>query len=217
MRSRLTLFALPLLLALAVAGDPPAEGDEAVLAAIDKGREAFKAGRDQEAIENLQKAIGLIQAKAMKGLAAFLPSRDEAQWEMGEIDSQSGNWGSGETAFTWSQVQRRYTRRGVDDGPEVTVMISNSPQLIEAQRGMVQMLKDPAMRAMMAQAQGGQKIDFVEEGGWLGMITTENDRCNAMVFHAKVMVQVQVNRGDDKLAKEFWAAIDRDGLGGVSK
>ncbi len=217
MRVRLTLVALPLLFALVLAGDPPAEGDPAIVAAIDKGREAFKAGKDQEAIENLQKAIGLIQAKAMKGLAAFLPSRDETQWEMGEVESQSGNWGSGETAFTWSQVSRRYTKKGGDGGPEVNVMISNSPQLIEAQRGMVQMFKDPAMRAMMAQNQDGQKMDFIEEGGWLGMITTQKDSCSVQVFHTKVMVQIEVTNGDDKLAKEFWAAIDRDGLGAASK
>ncbi len=214
MRFRLALLALPLLLVLALAGDPPADG-EAVLAAIDKGREAFKAGRDQEAIEQLQKAIGLIQAKAIKGLSAFLPARDEKEWDLGEIDTQTGNWGSGEQSFQWSQVQRSYTKKGAEEGTEVCVMISNSPQLIEAQRGMVVMLKDPAMRAMMAQ--GEQKVDFIEEGDWLGMVTTENENCSALVFHTKIMVQIQVNRGDADLAKAFWKAMDRDGLAAATK
>ena len=216
MRAKLVLVSLPLLLALVVAGDPPPEGEAAILESIDKGRDAFKAGKHQDAIESLQKAIGLIQAIASKGLAAFLPTRDAEQWETGEVETQNGNWGSGESSFQWTQVSRRYTKKGEDDGPEVNVMISNSPQLIEAQRGMVQMLKDPAMRAMMAQSQEG-KLYFIEEGGWLGMITTQKDDCSAQIFHTKVMVQIEVTNGDDKLAKEFWAAIDKDGLAGASK
>lgn len=213
MRPRLSLFALPLLFALALAGDPAPE--EAILDAIDKAREAVKTGKDQEAITQLQKAIGLIQAKAMKGLSAFLPTRDEKEWEMGEIDTQTGNWGSGEQSFQWSQVSRHYKKKGADDGPEVNVMISNSPQLIEAQRGMVQMLKDPAMRTMMQQ--GGQKIDFIEEGGWLGMVTQQDSNCSASIFHTNLMVQIEVTNGDAKLAKEFWAAMDKDGLARMQK
>ena len=213
MRTKLTLLALPLLFALALAGDPAV--DEAILASIDKGREAAKAGKDQEAIESLQKAIGLIQKKGMKNLATFLPARDEKTWDMGEVDTQTGNWGSGEQSFQWSQVSRRYTKKGDESGADVNVMISNSPQLIEAQRGMVQMLKDPAMRAMMQQ--GEQKIEFIEEGGWLGMITAEGDGCNAMIFHTKIMVQIQVSQGNADLAKEFWKAVDKDGLAAAQK
>jgi hypothetical protein len=210
MRAKLFLLALPLLFAPALAGD--AEDEAAVLAAIDKGREAFKTGKPQEAIESLQKAIGLIQAKAMKNLATFLPARDEKDWEMGEVDTQQGNWGSGEQSFQWTQVSRRYTKKGAEDGPEVNVMISNSPQIIEAQRAMLQMFKDPAMRAMMNQGNQGQKVDVIEDGEWLGMITIEKDRCSANIMHKKVMLQIEAERGDEKLVKEFWAAVDKAGL-----
>lgn len=210
MRAKLFFLALPLLFGPAIAGD--AEDEAAVLAAIDKGREAFKAGKPQEAIESLQKAIGLIQAKAMKNLATFLPARDEKEWEMGEVDTQQGNWGSGEQSFQWTQVSRRYTKKGAEDGPEVNVMISNSPQIIEAQRAMLQMFKDPAMRAMMGQGNEGQKVDVIEDGEWLGMITVEKERCSANIVHKKVMVQIEAERGDEKLVKEFWAAVDKAGL-----
>ncbi len=210
MRAKLFLLALPLLFAPALAGD--AEDEAAVLAAIDKGREAFQAKKPQEAIESLQKAIGLIQAKAMKNLATFLPARDDKEWELGEVDTQQGNWGSGEQSFQWTQVSRRYTKKGAEDGPEVNVMISNSPQIIEAQRSMLQMFKDPAMRAMMSQGNEGQKVDVIEDGEWLGMITSEKGRCNANIVHRKVMVQIEAERGDEKLVKEFWDALDRKGL-----
>jgi hypothetical protein len=215
MRKALVVFSVPFFFGVVRAGDPPA-GDEAILAAIDKGREAAKAGKGQEAIEHLQKAIGMIQAKTMKGLASFLPSRDAAQWEMGEVDSQTGNWGSGEQSFQWSQVQRRYTKKGAD-GPEVSVMITNSPQFIEPQRAVFEACKDPATRAMMNQADTSQKIDVVEEDGWLGLVTTRTESCSITALGAKVMVQIEVQPGDEKLAKEFWAAIDRKGLAAASK
>lgn len=210
MRAKLLVLALPLLFGPALAGD--AEDEAAVLAAIEKGREAVRAGKPQEAIEQLQKAIGLIQAKAMKNLATFLPVRDDKEWEMGEVDTQQGNWGTGDQSFQWTQVSRRYTKKGAEGGPEVTVMISNSPQIVEAQRAMLQMLKDPAMRAMMNQGNQGQKVDVLEDGEWLGMITSDKERCSANIIHKKVMVQIEAERGDDKLAKEFFAAMDKNGL-----
>ena len=220
MRNKLTFVVVLLLpLALVLAGDPPAAGDDAaVLASIDKGRAAFVAGNHQQAIEHLQAAIGLIQERALAGLASFLPARNPAQWEMGEVDSVSGNWGAGKSAFQWTQVTRTYDRKGAEDGPSVTVMISNSPQLIEAQRGMVEMLKNPDMRRMMTQAQEGQKIDVIEEGEWIGMITTEAEGdTDLQMFHKKVMVQISVSPNDEKLAREFWAAVDRAGLAAAVK
>lgn len=214
MRAKLAFLALPLLLGPVVAGD--SEDEAQVLAAIDKGREAVKAGKPQEAIDHLQKAIGLIQAKAMKGLATFLPARDEKEWELGEVDSQSGSWGSGEQAFQWSQVQRHYSKKDADDGPEVDVMISNSPQIVEGTRAAFQMFKDPAMRAMMNQ-DPEQKVDMIDEDGWLGMVTTRKESCTIMALHEKLMVQVEVQPGDEKLAKEFWSAIDRKGLAASAK
>jgi len=217
MRAKLMLLSLPLVVAAALAGDTADSTDAKVLAAIDQAREAYKAGKPHDAIDQLQKAIGLIQAEAMKGLATFLPNRDEKECELGEVESQNGNWGSGEQAFQWSQVQRRYTKKGVDDGPEVTVLISNSPQIIEGQRAVLQMFKDPAMRAMMNQGNEGQKIDTIEDGDWFGTLTTQKDSCTALVLGPKIMVQIESNKGDDKLVKEFWAAIDKKGLAEATK
>jgi len=215
------MFGLVLLLpfAFVLAGDPPEGGDDAaVLAAIDKGRAAFVAGKHQEAVDLLQKAIGLIQEKALAGLASFLPGRDPAQWEMGEVDSVSGSWGAGKNAFQWTQVTRTYDRKGSEDGLSVTVMISNSPQLVEAQRGMIEMLKNPAMRAMMTQGQEGQKIDLVEEGDWVGMLTTEAEGdASLQMFHKKITVQITVSPNDADVAKEFWKAIDRTKLAEAAK
>jgi hypothetical protein len=216
MRILATLGLLALPLGAARAGEPPS--DQAVLAAIDQGRQAFTAGNSQEAIARLQKAITLIQERSAGGLAGFLPKRDAAAWDMGEIDTQSGQWGAGAAQWQWSQAQRRYTQKGADDGPQVEVLLSNSPQLVEAQRGMLEALRSPAMREVLKQQAGdGQKMDFIDEDGWLGMLTFETESCTLMALHSRVMVQISVNRGADKLAREFWAAIDRAGLAAAAK
>lgn len=216
MRIVLALLALLPLLRTAAAGDPPSE--QAVLAAIDQGRAAFAAGSSQEAITQLQRAIGMIQERSAGGLAGFLPKRDAEQWELSPVDTQQGQWGAGTTQWQWSQAQRRYVKKGAEDGPEVEVMISNSPQLVEAQRGMLEALKSPAMREMLKSQGGeGQKIDFLDEGGWIGMITTEGEQCTVLALHSKVMVQIQVQRGDAKLAREFWGAMDHAGLAAATK
>jgi hypothetical protein len=216
MRIVTTLGLLALLLGSAVAGDTP--DDRAVLAAIDQGRAAFAAGKTQEAVAHLNKAITLIQERTAGGLAGFLPARDASAWELGEVDTQSGQWGSGGAQWQWSQAQRRYVKKG-DDGPEVNVMISNSPQLVEAQRGMLEALKSPAMREIMKKSQeaSGQKLEFIEDGGWIGMLTTQESDSTLLALHTKVLVEVRVNRADDALVREFWQAIDRAGLAAAAK
>jgi hypothetical protein len=216
MRIALTLGVLALLLSSARAGDPPS--DKQVLGAIDEGRAAFVAGNAQEAVAKLNQAITWIQERTAGGLAGFLPTRDAGTWELGEVDTQSGQWGSGAAQWQWSQAQRRYVRKG-DDGPEVNVMISNSPQLVEAQRGMLEALKSPAMREIMKKSQeaSGQKLEFIEDGGWIGMLTTQESDSTLLALHSKVLVEVRVNRADDALVKEFWRAIDRAGLAAAAK
>jgi len=66
--------------------------------------------------------------------------------------------------------------------------------------------------------EAGQKIDVIEEGEWIGMITTEAEGdTDLQMFHKKVMVQISVSPNDEKLAREFWAAVDRAGLAAAVK
>ncbi|MHC5044567.1 MAG: hypothetical protein ACYTGI_19590 [Planctomycetota bacterium] len=65
---------------------------------IQEGLASYKAGKHQAAIQSLQKAIGLIQQSAAKGLMSFLPAAPEG-WEADPATSKSGNWGAGESAI----------------------------------------------------------------------------------------------------------------------
>jgi hypothetical protein len=217
MRVSPVLVALPVLLSLAVAGDPPAPANEAeIVEHIDKGREALKAGNSREAIDHLQKAISLIQKTTLANLATFLPTRDERQWEMGEIEKTGGNWASEDGVnYQWTQVTRNYRKKGSDDAPEVNVTISNSPQIVQGHRQMLEAFKDPAMRALLAQGQPGQKQEFIDKDGWIGTITFRKEDASADVVavHEKVIVTIHVEKDDGTLAKSFWDAIDLAKLG----
>ncbi|MHC4974643.1 MAG: hypothetical protein ACYTG3_20200 [Planctomycetota bacterium] len=100
---------------------------------IQEGLEAYKAGKNQEAILKLQKAIGLIQQSAAKGLEAFLPAAPDG-WKADPAKSKSGNWGAGEAAVTWTQASCRYIRES--DNLKVEVTISDSPQIIQGQKAL---------------------------------------------------------------------------------
>jgi len=208
----LALLLLAVVLARAEDKPPPPAPDAAILAAIDKGRAAVAAGKAQDAVAHLHEAIRLIQETAIKGLAAFLPKRDKP-WTMGEIDTSTGTWGTGKDAFQWAHTSRAYEL----EEQHVTVTISTSPQLIEAQRAGLEMLRNPQMRAML-QSDENRELEVVEADGWLGMVTTDaGGGSSVLAMHKKVMVSIDLAQGDAALAKEFWEAIDRKGLGEAVK
>lgn len=187
---------------------------EAVLAHIDQGREAFTAGRNQAAIDHLQKAIALLQKMATKNLASFLPAVPEG-FKAKDPETNSGSWGGGETAFQWNSAARTYTRES--DGVRVEVMISSSPQLVESQRAMLKLYENPEMRKMMNQ-DPAQKIEIIEKDGWSGIsIIKEGDDASITAFRGKTMLTLSVSNGAGELLNSFWKAMDLAGLGGGSE
>jgi len=186
--------------------DPKAEA----LDLIDKGRAAVVAGRPNVAVAHLQDAIAKIQAAFTKNLASFLPEPGEG-WTAGEPDTNTGSWGSGEGSFQWSHASRDYTRKS--DDLRVAVVISNSPQLVRAQKQMAETFKNPQMRAMM-ERDPDKTIETSEPDGWFVLVLTEKGRsAQVLAFKGKTMVSIDAKRDDAAAVKEIWNAIDRKGLG----
>jgi hypothetical protein len=189
-----------------VAEDPK----EATLAHIDKGREAFLADRGQEAIDHLQKAIGLIQQTAIQGLAGFLPEPPEG-WKAREPQVNSGSFGAGEEAMQWSSASRIYTRES--DSLRVEVNITSSPQIVGPQQAAIKMWQDPQMRKML-ESDGTQKFEVVSRDGWEGIsLVKEGSEATIRVFRAKTMLSIDVRKGDGAVLAEFFKGIDLAGLG----
>ncbi|MHC5052612.1 MAG: hypothetical protein ACYTGK_18630 [Planctomycetota bacterium] len=178
---------------------------------IQEGLEAYKAGKNQEAILKLQKAIGLIQQSAAKGLEAFLPAAPDG-WKADPAKSKSGNWGAGEAAVTWTQASCRYIRES--DNLKVEVTISDSPQIIQGQMQALKLYQNPQMLQMMNQ-DPNKKIELIDTDGWKGWKTTDKGkrpRTQTMAIYRSVMVMIEV-RGDDEGARDaFWSGVDRKGI-----
>lgn len=207
-----------LLSGLTAAEEPAAEPVQAALAQIDSGRAALVAGNAQEAIDRLQRAIGIIQAKVARSLSSYLPA-SVGDLVGGEVDIQSGSWGAGDDSFQWNSATRTYRRAPddarADDDLSVEVMISNSPQLLEVHKASFEMYENPQMREMLEKS-GNVKIETIREGAWKGFILSQPDQgAQVLAVAERMMLQIQSSSGDMALMKKFWKAIDTEGLARV--
>ncbi|MHC4135843.1 MAG: hypothetical protein ACYTDU_04535 [Planctomycetota bacterium] len=185
------------------------EPEAQVEALIQEGLKAYQAGQHREAIQRLQKAIGIIQQSAEKGLVSFLPAPAEG-WKAEAPKSSSGNWGAGESAIQWTQVSRRYKRES--DGLKVEVTISDSPQIIQGQLQALKAYENPQMLQMLNQ-DPNRRIALVDADGWKGWkITEKGQRAQTMAIHQSVMVMIDVRSDDEKVRDAFWGGVDRKGI-----
>lgn len=185
---------------------------------IAKGLAAYKAGKNQQAIELLQQAVAAIQKTQQQGLAGFLPAAP-AGWEAGKIDSGSVGAISGEDGQTFNAINlsRKYTRKGEADDDkqtQVTVTIHSQKELIAAAKGMGEMYKNPQMVAMM-EAEGKTKFAAIDQAGWNGwriINLGDSKSATATAFYGDLMLTVEINTADGKTLDQFWSAIDLKGL-----
>ncbi len=210
----------------AFAQEGPAAGEKKVpagdavkeaAALIDKGKAELLAGNAEAAIESLQKAIGIIQDAFRKKLETFVP-RSFGDFKGGEIDSQSGSWGSGKEAAQWTTVRCTYRREA--DRRQVTLTISSSPQLVNGMRQAMKMYDDPRMREMM-KMNPDLSLEKVEGGGFAGWLISEKGGATRIVaFGGRVLLEIETSGNDDAAkgaVKACFEAVDRKGLAAAGR
>jgi hypothetical protein len=196
------MTSLALLAASPVAAEPVRDKG---LAAI----EAWEAGRPEDAITLFQEAIGVIQGGTEAGLARALPAR-VGEYVGGDVESASGNWGSGAQSVQWISATRRYEVPGTERG--ATVTLSTSPALVEAQRAMRATFDDARTVAMMNTA-AGRKVEIVEESGFRGWTQVEAGKDAQMTaVGEKLAITIEVPDGDTAALAAFRAAIPLSAL-----
>ena len=207
----LTFVVIFVFLATAVsAGDPKADA----LKLIDQGKAALEADKAQEAIDSLQKAIGIIQKTMATGFAAFLPDLGE-EWEAAKPETSAGSFGSGEEAFQWTSLERDYTRKS--DKLKVTFTLTSMPQMVMGWRTMMEQLKNPMMREAMSK-DPDTKLEFIDADGWVGLLKARKGKsCECTAVHGKVAVVVKFRKDDMALLKKLWEGVDRKGLAAAVK
>ncbi len=179
---------------------------------IESALDKYKAGNVQEAIDALQKAIALLQASQRQGLAAFFPKAPQG-WKAGKLESHSLSAGGNqeETQISYTTMEQTYTRES--DGARVTVTLANSPQLIEAYKGMMESFGNPQMLAAMNQDPNHhiEVVNQEEWKGWSALNKGQDAQINA--FNGSYLLTVQVSKEDKAALELFWKAIDLKGLG----
>lgn len=194
--------------------------DKDVEAKIESALKAYRSGQTGEAMSSLQEAISLIQRSAEKGLAAYFPKAPEG-WKASKLDSQSlSTGGSDNGGGSWTTLSQNFTRE--KDPLKVTVTLANSPQLIQAQKGMLAAFKNPEMLKAM-NADPNRQVKLIEQDGWVGLrqITkgkggSDKGRGEVTVYTDSCVLTMQVDSDDQAVLETFWKSIDLKGLAGAA-
>ena len=194
--------------------------DKDVEAKIESALKAYRSGQTGEAMSSLQEAIAMIQKSTEKGLAAFFPKAPEG-WDASKLDSQSlSTGGSDNGGGSWTTLSQNFTRK--KDPLKVTVTLTNSPQLIQAQKGMLAAFKNPEMLKAL-NADPNHQVKLIEQSGWVGLrqITKgkgqdDKGKGEIAVYSDSCVLTLQVDSDDQAVLDTFWKSIDLKGLAAAS-
>lgn len=193
---------IPMVLCLVISAPAWADG-EGVEDLVNRALEAYREGNKGEAADLLQKATSLIQKEAEVGLVGFLPPAPEG-WERNEVDSESGTWGAGRQVFQWMQASVEYLRGDT----VVRLTISSSPQLIEAQRSMVEMMQSEEYRNAM-NMDPSHKVNLFQRDEWSGVDQVDkNGGVSRIALTKKLLCHIEITRGDAATLEQFSNLID---------
>jgi hypothetical protein len=197
----ITLLTILLLAASARSDEVRNKGEAAI--------RAWEGGNAEEAIELFHDAIGLIQSRTEAGLSKALPDR-AGDFVGDEIQSSSGNWGSGKESVQWISATRRYSIAGTSE--RVTVTLSTSPQMVQGQQAMLATFQDPQTLAMMNTVPG-KRVHLVEESGFQGwMVVEEGKTAQMTAVGERLMLNIDVHHGSTAALAVFREAIPLGGL-----
>ena len=183
-------------------------------AAIQKGLQLYKEGQAGAAIAALQEAIGIIQKSQQKGLAAFFPKAPDG-WEAGKLETNSAASGSGKDSFTLTALEQDFTRKS--DSLKVRISLTNSPQLIEPQKAMLENFRKNPMILQTINQAGEQKMTMISRDGWEGWQNSIKDGNGEIIaFNGSNMLNIHMDKFDQSVLDQFWNAIDLKGLAGQS-
>jgi hypothetical protein len=187
--------------------------DKDIEGKIESALKDYKTGKTGEAMTALQEAISLMQKSAQKGMAAFFPKAPEG-WEAGKLDSQSISSGGDHTS-SWTTLNQNFTRK--KDELKVSVSLANSPELIKAQKGMLDAFKNPQMLKMM-NADPARQIKLIEQAGWVGVRQVEKakddnkGKVEIILIIDACMLTLNINSDDEAALDKFFKQIDLKAL-----
>ena len=209
---RIMIAALVVLLGLAVGSAPAAEEAKAdVSAMIEKGREAIGKEEYQRAIDILQAVISELQKRMSKSLEVLFPKAPEG-WTAAEIQAGAFTAVTSGAAHSQTTLSRAYTR--TKDEQKITVTLSNMPQQVRGMKRMMEMYKNPRMRAMM-NVDPNRSVTVEDASGWTVLVQSEKgDKpgANLTAICDAMMLAINAPGGDAALARSFLKNFDLKGM-----
>jgi translation initiation factor 2 beta subunit (eIF-2beta)/eIF-5 len=191
------------------AADKVAVKDGDAEAKIQQALKLYKEGKAGDAIIALQDAIAIIQQSQSKGMAAFFPKAPDG-WEAGKLETNSISSGAGSEAMTMTTLSQTFTR--TSDKLDVKVTLTNSPQLIQPQKTMLDNLKNPQIMAAMNQ-DPDHKMKLIDRDGWAGWQSlTKNGSAEIAIFNNSNLLNINVDKNDEAVLNQFFSTFDLKGL-----
>jgi len=208
MHAGVVVLAGGLLFAAGLAKEPAKASKAVIESEIAAGLKAFQAGKTQDSIAHLQKAISLMQDVLGGDLARYLPKAPKG-WEAGEIKKQSYA-GTGTATATITQITRVYVRTA--DKVKVRISLTNSPQLIQGQKAALKAFRNPQMLRIINQDPKKQ-AKLIDRDGWAGWSMIEKGRRAAVTaFSEACALTIRLSQAEADVLEMFLTSTDLKGL-----
>jgi len=185
-------------------------GDD-VTPLVEKGRKAYADGDYQAALEYFQQVVQMIQAGLSESFEGYFPEALSG-WTADEIKSQSWTGTTEDGAHSMTNLTREYRRE--DGGVQCTIALTNWPQVVQGMRQSLTMYKQ--MGAMMNQ-DPDKEVSVEEKDGWtiLIMVEIEDNSTQIMAVSDKLMLNIDLNSKESKIAREYLGKMDLKALSGL--
>ena len=215
MRNLLIVSAVVVMLGVAaVAQAADAKPDPKVVQKIEQGLKAYKDGKNADATKALQEAITMIQKASASGMEAFFPDAP-AGWEAGKVNTIVANVGGGDTAVSYTTLERRYEKKG-NDGQYISMSLLTSAEFVTGQKQMIEALAKPEMIAILNT--DGNKAKAISQDGWTGLLRTDKSGEGQIVlFDGATMLNLQSRKVNVATLEKFLKTIDLKGLAAQDK
>ena len=216
MRNLLMASAVVVMLGVAsVAQAADAKPDPKIVQKIEQGLKAYKDGKNAEATKALQDALTMLQKASASGLEAFFPDAPTG-WEAGKVDTNTISMATQNGSVSYTTLERRYEKKGGDDGQRITMTMFNSAEMVATQKQLIEAFTQADM--LKALNTDGNQAKAIKQDGWVGWLQVQkNGDGQILMFSGATMLNLQSRKADAATLESFLKKIDLKGLAAQDK
>jgi len=207
MKHGIRLFMAVVLLVAVAAPLACASQQEEIEKLIEEGKEAYRNGNYDRAVDIFGRVVNLMQKETAGRLAGFMPDPPSG-WTGNKMDIQTTSMSSDDMSIAHRSISRTYTREM--DGTSAKLMISNSPDIYTGYEQAIRSMKSNPMIQMAAKQHGAEMPTLEEKDGWDVLVATEGNDTEISAVHVGAVVTVSADNETD--ARMILDLVDLSGL-----